>query len=162
MRTIIFTAILLASTPVFATGEPFVLSGNAIAQCKGALPVYESGLRSRPRAVANEGAIPTFVNCGLLHQSNSYGYDWVKFRLGNIGSGPVTTTCTVISGREGETNAVFYTIPNVTNIAVGSVREVTVTAANLGGGNHVNRNVTIQCRLSPGGTLTDVSAQFRH
>lgn len=164
-------AVMLSFSPTAsATGSAFQLSGNAIAQCKGALPVYENGLRSRPLAIVNEtNTTPSFVNCGLLHQSNSYGYNWIKFRLGNVGNNGanntsvnVTTACTVIAGREGE-NATYYTVPTVTNIAPGTTREVTVTAANLGAtGSEINKNVAIQCRLSKGATLTDIVTQFRH
>lgn len=148
------------AAPAYATGSRFKLAGNAITQCRGALPVYESGLRSRPLALANEGYATTFVNCGFVRQSNSYGIEQVQIRMGNLGPIPFTTTCTGIGGVEGREGNVY----NSRSVTVwpGDIVTITFTAEDLGGGSYLNTNASLQCKLPYLGTITEVESTFRH
>lgn len=76
---------------------------NAIDVCQGALPAFESSLRKRPLAIANEGSTPAYVSCSLrapLGNLDGGGEDVTQIilLLTNRGSGAQSVSCTLVDG----------------------------------------------------------------
>ena len=76
---------------------------NASGACRGALPVFESNIRSRPTGVRNEGNQNVFVTCSLpatLYEPLTS----VAVFVANSGASNVDVTCTMVNGR----NPMFF------------------------------------------------------
>lgn len=85
---------------------------NATGACNGALPAYETTLRKRPLAIANEGDSTAFVSCSLQTSGiENLGYFDVVLVLINRGSEPAQASCTLVTGGTGDIdfgNAGFF------------------------------------------------------
>jgi hypothetical protein len=70
------------------------------ANCQGALPNYETGLRKTPLAVKNIGTTSLYVTCGFTDISNptAYGHVYVMASFVNNGSAAQTVNCTLVNG----------------------------------------------------------------
>lgn len=161
MRTIIFTAILLASSPAFATGSTYVQAQNAAGPCKPALPIYDTNIRARPLAFQNESTtgVSAFANCMLSWQKNSYGVESYRVLVKNLRpSGSVTVNCTGVVGQEG---AASYKVKSVT-LAAGASGWVTFNGADFNLPSEFKRNPNVQCLLPNLTGITETEVQFRH
>lgn len=148
---------LFASAPALATGSGYEASVNAVGACKSALPIYESGMRQRPLAIANESADKSsFINCSMPRQTNSYGTEWISAGIKNMRTeGPVTVSCTAVIGVEGGAND--YVVRTL-EVAPGAVATLKWTAPSA----RWQSNTSFQCMLPPGAAVTEIRNRFRH
>lgn len=133
------------------------MSGNAISICKGALPAYETMLRQRPLALANEGTEDTYVNCGFRSPTNSQGTEWFSVELRNLGNQEVTVSCTGVMGTEGN-NAVYST--RSVNLPAGAYRSMKWTWGQDYQGEKIQTNTGFQCKLPPQVALTKLNQAY--
>lgn len=61
--TVAISACLAA--PAYAAVEDMQDQASAVANCQGALPIYENQIRKRPLGVINEGTSNAFVTCAF-------------------------------------------------------------------------------------------------
>jgi hypothetical protein len=73
-------------------------NGNAMNNCRGALPVHEASLRSRPLALVNESGAPAYVNCAFRAPTNSAGQEAFGAVLHNYGEATVSVNCVGVIG----------------------------------------------------------------
>lgn len=161
MHKTILTAALLAAASFHAnaTGTPVEVVSNAQLSCDPALPIYDSNLRQRPRAVVNESTTNTsaFATCGFSYVSNSYGIEFFRTRVGNInpqGSPAITVKCTGVIGVEGEVNTQFIT-------KTVQVNPGDTALLSWSGADRYQTAVAVSCLLPQGGSVTQSTIRYR-
>lgn len=107
---------------------------HGTANCQGALPVFETQLRKRPAALANEGTSTAFVTCDLDSINNGGTGTQAAgiFVTNRAGADGVTISCTLVDAVF-TANAAF---PKTSDpIAAGAIGSVNWSAAgdNAGG-----------------------------
>ena len=103
------TAALLTAAPTRANDW-----SNAVDVCQGALPSYDTALRKRPLAIANESDETAFISCSLRAPLGSLEgpapeVTTVVILLTNRGSEAQSVSCTLVDG----VAAPFPTFPPV-------------------------------------------------
>lgn len=69
---------------------------SAVGACQAALPVYDSSLRKKPLAVANQGQTTAFMSCAVL--DHLAGVADILVSLKNRSAADAEVTCTFIDG----------------------------------------------------------------
>lgn len=103
------SALSLQSGPVEANEAT-----PAAGACRSALPAFDGNIRTRPRAVQNEGSAIAFVSCGVQRDFDD-NINSALVYLMNISAVPVTVDCTMIIGMSSPT---YYTF--TANVAANS------------------------------------------
>lgn len=161
-NTTLVSALTLAlasciAAPAFATGSSYEASTNGQVSCDPALPIYDTNLRQRPRAVVNESitGVSVFATCGTTYQQNSYGIEWYEVQLTNIGTTPKIINCTAVIGREGEATQ-FITKSNAVdaNGGRGNIR--------WSGTPRFDTDIAVSCKLPDDTGISRTIVKFRH
>lgn len=94
----ILAAVALAlplALPATAQADTYITP--AAGSCKSALPIFDGNIRTRPRAVQNEGTAPAFVTCAQQADNGDLATG-VSIYLLNTGPAAVDVTCTLVVG----------------------------------------------------------------
>lgn len=130
---------------------------NGVGACQGALPTYESNLRKRPTAIANEGSANAFVSCSLAQDwfGNSAYYGLV---VNNNGAADVNVTCTFAAGIKLNGNSLFMPtlLPKTFPVPAGAHASVQWTSAD-NGNEPLPRSGNWSCNLPVG---TEIGAVY--
>lgn len=111
MKRTTFLLLALATSPAFATDVLQKENGNAMNNCRGALPVHEASLRSRPLALVNESGSPAYVNCAFRAPTNSAGQEAFGAVLHNYGDATVSVNCVGVVGvDDGQATYILRTV----------------------------------------------------
>ena len=111
MKRTAFLLLALATSPAFATDALQMENGNAMNNCRGALPVHEASLRSRPLALVNESGAPAYVNCAFRAPTNSAGQEAFGAVLHNYGDATVSVNCVGVVGvDDGQATYILRTV----------------------------------------------------
>lgn len=158
-------AVLCSMSAAHATDVLQVEDGNAITNCKGPLPFYDTVLRQRPLAIVNESTRPVFVNCSYRAPVNSYGQNMFGVMLHNYSNEPVNVHCTFIIGVD-DGNATYHPV----DTAVGPGQRI-LAAYSTGdtggvrwGNSHANdkrENSSVQCNLPPSVGINETPQSFQ-
>lgn len=97
-------AVLMQASPVHAGTS----AANASGLCQSALPVFDTNIRKRPLAVANESSGNAFVSCSVPVGYNPDSIDNAVVFLTNRGSNPVDVACTFVDGVAGAIGPDYY------------------------------------------------------
>lgn len=134
---------------------------NAGGACGPSLPAYDSSLRRRPLAFANEGASAAFLSCSL--QTNALvnmGYFDAIAAVRNRGANAATVSCTLVGGGDSLVigGSVIY-MPQTQQVPAGGTGEFHWVAA--GKVEHFGTLLNLSCRLDPGIELTTLGGAYR-
>lgn len=106
------------------------VAANGAGNCTGTLPAYQTQLRARPLALANEGTSAAFVSCAFdMGYNNEGGADIVVF-LVNKTAADIDVTCTGIDG-------IDPTLANAVNSGLVPAYVTTTTTVPANGFNYV-------------------------
>lgn len=152
-----FSLASLAS-PAMATDTLVVEDGNAITLCRGARPIYETQLRSRPLAIVNESEQPSFVNCGWRAPTNSYGQEWVAVVLTNVDGPTRTVNCTGVFGTEDD--GADYVTKSI-SVPEGGLATIQWKYQQDNGGDRWKTNSAVQCLLPTGMGIARTPQAYR-
>jgi hypothetical protein len=75
-----------------------VSAANASGLCQGALPAFDTNIRKRPLAVANEGTAAAFVSCSIPFANNASSIDDAVVMMVNRNETAVDVGCTFVDG----------------------------------------------------------------
>lgn len=160
-------AILLA-VPAKAADEDLQNSSNPVGLCQGALPVYETSLRSRPLAVTNEGQTPAYVTCAFtttLDQGGTLPPQIVSYYgafFANQKSFDQIVTCTGVTGYEnGDNTVTTYETQSVTVLANNVPGTPTTGYIFFGDTNLRYQLVAMSCQLPPGVSINDTYVGYK-
>ncbi len=134
---------------------------QAASSCQGALPVYESLLRKRPLAVANEGSSATFVTCGLeMEMAGEVGYppgsQMVYVVLTNRSTAPVTVNCMLVEGYGGFADSYH---PKSIQLQPGEMTDTFAWSYTENAGKYFLWP-SISCNLPPGVEINGTTQQY--
>jgi len=104
-----------AATAATVTRSTYTQASGA---CQGSLPSFESSLRKRPLAVANEGTSGAFVTCGVSNNENN-GINAIELYVTNRGAAAVDVNCTLVDGLYDATLDFADYYPQTVNAASG-------------------------------------------
>lgn len=91
-------AFALAASTFYSPRADGALSANATAFCQGALPSFDTQIRKRPLAVANEGDAFAFVSCSIPVGDNAVPSYQGRISVTNRGVTSVDVSCTLVDG----------------------------------------------------------------
>lgn len=140
-------------------------AGNAITQCRGALPAYETLLRSRPLAVINESTRSSFVNCGWSNLSYSGNKKTVAFGvvLENQNTAVTAVQCVAVIGQGSPSSARYLSrtvyVPAATSPAEAG-RLTVYWTGDQNSGQPYRENVSLQCLLPPRVGINEVLQKY--
>ena len=113
--------------------------------CQGALPSFDTNIRKRPLAVANEGSATAFVSCSMGGERNN-AITEATLHIYNRTSTNVNVSCTLVHGFESASSPTF--IPKTLSVPANSDAYFQWLPADNGGANFSWLNWT--CALPPG------------
>lgn len=151
----IITAI---ASPAHASDVQQKEDGNAASICHPAMPVYDAHIRKRPLAVVNEGDFDGYVTCAFRAPTNSYGQESFGLVLRNQSTSPKTVTCTAVIGVDD--GAARHRIKDTT-LAAGQRKLVSWTYQADNGGDRIQTNTSVSCRLPPLTGINEAPQTFR-
>lgn len=102
---------------------------NATGFCQPALPVFDTNVRKRPTAVANEGTSNAFVSCSMVTSAEeSTGISRIDLVLYNRAVAPLNVTCSLVHSYE----AGGLIVPKTVAIPAGARGFLVWTTADVG------------------------------
>ncbi|MDQ3057569.1 MAG: hypothetical protein M3Q96_07520 [Pseudomonadota bacterium] len=163
IRTTLSLAALAAGIAMSGQAEAVTVNRDYLthgaASCQAALPVFDTNIRKRPKAVANEGSSSAFVTCGFDEINNAgTGYSDVNVFFINRSGVAKTVNCTFVDG-------IFDTVitPSIVKSVVmpttASPTALGVNAATDNAGNNFTAPA-ISCELPPGVEIGAVRGVF--
>lgn len=148
-----------ASADAQAVTSPRQFYSNPAGLCQGALPAFETAIRKRPLAIANEGSSNAFVTCAFTSQgdfSGSINNPTTVAVFFNTFSGAATViNCTGVTGYQQGPNQ--FVVKTATAPASGGQTSMTWNAADFTGApaNFPSGAFGISCDLPPGAAIND-------
>ena len=158
MKRTAFLLLALATSPAFATDALQMENGNAMNNCRGALPVHESSLRSRPLALVNESDTAAFVNCAFRAPTNSSGQEAFGAVLHNYGDAAVSVNCVGVIGVDD--GAATY-IPRTLSIGAGQRKLLNFDYVTDNESKRFQTNTGLQCLLPANVGINETPQTFR-
>lgn len=151
--------LILASVDARAAQYERSFSSNPTGICQPALPVYESAIRKRPKAMQNEGAAAAFITCSFTSQG---AISKVEVDFASMDGSAHEVSCTGVLG------AYFQVFGNesvVKQISVPATytqstmiwRGYDFSGTNGGPPDRymVGRSFGVSCNLPPGAAITE-------
>ncbi|MEO6250913.1 MAG: hypothetical protein ABIO59_09580 [Luteimonas sp.] len=89
---------LVASGGANAVTVSRVDFSHASGFCQGALPSFDTNIRKRPLAVANEGTATAFVSCSMEKERNDAKITEATLKVFNRGTASADVSCTLVHG----------------------------------------------------------------
>lgn len=117
--------------------------------CQGALPSFDTNIRKRPLAVANEGTATAFVSCSMGNERADSTITEATLVVFNRNASPMDVTCTLVHGFQSSASPTF--ISKTATIAANDRAFLSWLPADNAGANYSWLNWS--CSLPPG---TDV------
>jgi len=130
---------------------------HGTANCQSALPVFDTSIRKRPLALANEGSSTAFVTCDSENNEESFGgFQEVGVYFTNRGgSSGLTVSCTLVKG---SFNASGYIPKSTAAIPAAGYGSITWTLADNGGVYYPA--AAVSCGLPPGVDISLVNFKY--
>ncbi|MBC7991392.1 MAG: hypothetical protein H7Y19_17680 [Luteimonas sp.] len=158
MKRTAFLLLTLATSPAFATDALQLENGNAMNNCRGALPVHEASLRSRPLALVNESGGPAYVNCAFRAPTNSAGQEAFGAVLHNYGDATVSVNCVGVVGVD-DGQATY--IPRTVSLAPGQRKLLNFDYVTDNENKRFQANTGLQCLLPANVGINETPQAFR-
>lgn len=148
----------LVATPR-ATAVSRIYVTNATGVCQGALPVFETAVRKRPTALANEGTSTAFVSCSFAGDNSGNSVtDYVFAYVTNRGNVERTINCLLVEGVNIPGLGAPVSSPSSLVLTPGTSEGFLWFARNVGG---TFTNIhNLSCALPPGVEISTVGYPF--
>jgi hypothetical protein len=156
MNRTIFLLMAFVAAPASASDVLQLENGNAMNNCRGALPVHEASLRSRP--LVNESGRPAFVNCAFRAPTNSYGQESFGAMLHNYGDVAVSVNCLGVMGVDDGT-ATY--IPRTVSLGAGQRKLLKFDYVADNDNKRIQANTGLQCLLPADVGINETPQSFR-
>lgn len=150
MNVVLGSAAVLTGLAMSGLAQAVTVSrlefNHASGFCQGALPVYDTNLRNRPMAVANEGTANAFVTCSKDGELNTPDITEATLKLFNRNAAAVNVTCTLVHGFQSSQPPTF--LPKTQSVPAGGSSFFAWLPADNAGANYSWLNWS--CELPPG------------